>query len=167
MTIPSPSEEQLHKGTYVDLSVDFAAVDVEDTTTATAAASAEQRQQELHIADPLGSGFLWYTPPMSIEQSDHLTGGHHWVVSGHDMQVLTMTVPSGETVVTEVGSFFFGSSHIKTDVEFTCCRGGEGCQRICGGEDCVKLLLTNGGGQEGFVGLTPNFPAKIIPVKVG
>lgn len=141
-----------------EFSIDFAA-DSEELTSLTA-------KQEQEKADPMNSGFLWYTPPMAAERADHVTGGSHWIISGHDMQVLTTTVPRGETVTTEVGTFFFGSGDIKTDVEFTCCRGGEGCQRICGGESCVKLLLTNEGSQEGYVGLTPNFPAKIIPLKV-
>jgi len=61
----------------------------------------------------------------------------------------------------------FGSSDIKTEVELTLCRGGEGCQRICGGESCVKVLLTNDGSQPGYVGMTPNFPAKVIPIQFG
>jgi uncharacterized protein (AIM24 family) len=86
------------------------------------------------------------------------------------MQVLTTTVSPGQTVTTEVGSFFFGSGDIETTVELTCFGPGgctEGCNRICGGESCAKMLLTNKGAQEGFVGLTPNFPAKIIPLKFG
>jgi uncharacterized protein (AIM24 family) len=118
--------------------------------------------------DPLGSGFLWYTPPLASTQQ-HVTGGHEWCISGHDMQVLTTTVPSGESVVTEVGSFFFGSAGMKTAVELTLCgRLGcsQGCSRICGGESCVKVILTNEDSHTGFVGVTPNFPAKIIPVEV-
>lgn len=90
--------------------------------------------------------------------------------AGHDMQVLTTTVPPGTTVTTEVGSFFFGSAGIQTTVELTCC-GAAGCAtgwaRICGGESCVKVLLTNAAATEGFVGLTPHFPAKIVPLQFG
>lgn len=124
-------------------------------------------------ADPLNSGFLWYTPPMaSTTDGQHSTSdGHTWVISGHDMQVLTTTIPPGETFVTEIGSFLFGSSGVKMDVECTMCLcGNQGCKqawsRICGGESCVKLLLTNESSTEGFLGITPNYPAKIIPIKV-
>lgn len=136
--------------------VDFASQELTSLT--------QQEQDEVHKSDPLSSGFLWYTPPLAAHT--HEAGGHQWIISGHDMQVLTTTVPPGETVVTQVGSFFFGSSGIKTDVELTCCRGGEGCSRILGGESCVKLLLTNESAQPGVLGLTPGFPAKIIPLKV-
>jgi uncharacterized protein (AIM24 family) len=57
-----------------------------------------------------------------------------------------------------------------TDVELTLCSKegcGEGWSRICGGESCVKVFLRNSSGEEGYVGITPNFPAKIIPLKFG
>jgi hypothetical protein len=119
--------------------------------------------------DPLKTGFLWYTPPMATEQ-DHSTGGHAWNIVGHDMQVLTMTVPAGEEVVTEVGSFMYMSAFMETKVELTLCGGGgcaEGYNRIFGGESCVKVFLKNDTGEGGYVGLTPNFPAKVIPVSQG
>jgi len=71
-----------------DISIDFAAD--EELTSLTA-----EQQEDLRRADPMNSGFVWYTPPMALEHSDHLTGGHHWIISGHDMQVLSMTVPPG------------------------------------------------------------------------
>lgn len=121
-----------------------------------------------NLVDPMGSGFIWYTPPLAATE-EHSTGGQTWQISGHDMQVLTLSVPPNDIVVAEVGSFMFGSPFIKTDVELTLCtrKGfGEGCNRICGGESCVKVMLENESTQEGYIGLTPNFPGKIIPVKV-
>lgn len=145
-----------------EFSVDFATV--EEVTEL----SGEKEKEELHRADPMNSGFLWYTPPMAAQNVENAPGGsQQWIISGHDMQVLTATVPPGSTVTAEVGSFFFGSKDIETSVEFTCCNGAEGCQRIFGGESCVKLLLTNAGRELGFVGLTPGYPAKIIPIKFG
>ncbi|KAL3924822.1 MAG: hypothetical protein SGILL_000807 [Bacillariaceae sp.] len=124
-------------------------------------------EEDEEVFDPLSSGFIWYTPPLASETS-HKTGGHEWVITGHDMQVLSMTVPGGETITTEVASFLFGSSKMSTEVECTLCSPagcGEGWNRICGGESCVKLLL--GFEEPGYVGLTPTFPAKIIPIKFG
>jgi hypothetical protein len=118
------------------------------------------------IFDPLKTGFLWYQPPLASEQN-HNTGGHRWNIVGHDMQVLTMTVPGGQAVTTEVGSFMYMSPFMDTQIECTLCsRVGcvSGCQRICGGESCVKVFLINNTNGEGYVGLTPNFPAKIVPV---
>jgi hypothetical protein len=35
------------------------------------------------------------------------------------------------------------------------------------GESCVKVYLKNPSNEEGYVGLTPNFPAKVVPIKFG
>lgn len=118
------------------------------------------------LFDPLRTGFMWYLPPLASSE-DHTTGGHRWNIVGHDMQILTMTVPAGQQVVTEAGSFMYMSPFMETSVELTLCsREGfsEGCNRILGGENCVKVFLKNETGREGYVGLTPNFPAKVIPV---
>jgi hypothetical protein len=132
-------------------SVDFAAEAVPLTS----------EQEE--IFDPLKSGLVWYKPPLASEVSQK-TGGQEWCITGHDMQVLSMTVPPGETITTEVGSFMYMHAGMETKVELTLCSSGgcsEGCNRICGGESCVKVLLLSGTAEEGYVGLTPNFPAKV------
>jgi hypothetical protein len=150
-----------------EILVDFAAEEMQ-SLTAGGGAMTEAQKKDLYESDPMGTGFHWYTPPLAAHA--HETSGHQWIITGHDMQVLVSDVPPGETIVTEVGSFFFGSEGIKTTVDLTCFSGkggcSEGCGRICGGESCVKLLLTNESAQPGVVGLTPSFPAKIIPLKV-
>lgn len=143
-----------------EIAVDFAAAEVVPLTD----------EQQSNV-DPLESGFLWYTPPLAADPSPHSTNGHLWDISGHDMQVLTTSVPRRETIITEVGSFMFGSPGIETSLQLTLCGGGdggnkEGVDRIMGGESCAKVLLTINGPEDGFVGLTPNFPAKIIPIVV-
>ena len=113
--------------------------------------------------DPLKTDFIWYKPPLATETS-HTTGGQEWCVTGHDMQVLSMTVPPGETIVTEVGTFMYMAPGMETKVELTLCSAkgcSEGWNRVCGGESCVKVLLLNETGKQGYVGLTPNFPAKV------
>ena len=120
------------------------------------------KEQE-EVFDPLKTNFIWYVPPLASEVSK-TTGGQEWCVSGHDMQVLSMTVPPGETIVTEVGSFMYMHPGMETQVECTLCsmqKCGEGWNRVCGGESCVKVLLLNETGEQGYVGLTPNFPAKV------
>lgn len=126
-------------------------------------------EEEAEIYDPLKTDFIWYKPPLATEVS-HETGGQQWCVAGHDMQVLSMTVPPGETIVTEVGSFMYMHPGMETQVELTLCKMsscGEAWKRICGGESCVKVLLINETSDQGYVGLTPNFPAKVIPIKFG
>jgi Mitochondrial biogenesis AIM24 len=140
-----------------DIKVDIAAQEVVSLT-----------ENEYDIVDPMRSGFVWYQPPLSVTD-EHVTGGQQWQISGHDMQVLTMSVPANDVIVTEVGSFMFGSPGIVTEVELTLFgRNGctQGCGRICGGESCVKVLISNKSPSSGYIGLTPTFPAKIVPIKV-
>lgn len=99
--------------------------------------------------DPFKTGFYWYKPPLA-DDKQHSTAGHNWTISGHDMQVWTSTVPAGEQVICEVGSFLYMAPFMTTQVELTGC-GNEGCSRMCGGESCVKVLLINGSNQEGYV----------------
>jgi hypothetical protein len=110
-------------------------------------------RDQKNVVDPLGSGFTWYTPPMSYPGTRHASSGNNnrpdWIIAGNDFQVLTVAMPPNETVITEVGSFMFGSADITMNVELTLCSGCVGCQRICGGESCVKLHLINAGSQQG------------------
>eukprot|EP00934_Nitzschia_sp_Nitz4_P000138 Nitzschia sp. Nitz4//scaffold206_size41850//16184//17281//NITZ4_007420-RA/size41850-processed-gene-0.42-mRNA-1//1//CDS//3329541559//138//frame0 len=118
--------------------------------------------------DPLKTGFYWYQPPLASEK-EHKTGGHSWNIVGHDMQVLTMEVPPQEQVVTEPGSFMYMSPGMETKTEWVCDKVGcaDGCGRCCGGEAPCKVFLVNPVATAGYVGITPNYPAKIIPMKFG
>ena len=70
-------------------------------------------QREL---DPLKTGFVWYKPPLASTK-EHETGGHTWTITGHDMQILTSTVPAGESVITEVGTFMYMAPFMSTPGE--------------------------------------------------
>lgn len=140
--------------TEPEITVDFAAIAEEVVPLA--------EEVQSHV-DPLGSGFLWYQPPMASTKS-HVSGGHQWCISGYDMQVLTMTVPAGEHLTTEIGSFMFGSGQTETSVELTLCSRigfAEGIRRILGGESCVKVILTNSSNQEGVFGVSEKGCKKI------
>lgn len=55
----------------------------------------------------------------------------------------------------------FKSDEIKSTVE---CGS---CQRLCVGETCCKGVHTNEGSTDAFIGLTPDFPAKVVPINLG
>lgn len=102
--------------------------------------------------------FQVYTPVQQAENVDR------WEIAGTDMQVLHFgKFAAGEEIVTEVGSTFYLSPGVETTVD---CPPGDACSRICSGENCVKVKLANESGADGYVGLTPAFPAKIIPLRL-
>lgn len=117
--------------------------------------------------DPMNTGFKWYLPKETSFEDSHQMDGSKWTISGHDMQVLSASVPAGNTISTEVGTLLFAHPSMKTEVDLTLFQGAAGCQRICGGESCVKVNMTNEGTSDAYVGLTPNFPAKVIPLVFG
>ena len=80
----------------------------------------------------------------------------------HVVQVLVYKLGPGAKLTTEPGTFLMGSKDIETELTFDSC-----CMRYIGGESCVNSVLTNGGEEDGHVGLTSNRPAKILPVDLG
>lgn len=82
-------------------------------------------------------------------------------IVGADSQIITIEVKPGQKVECEPGSLMVMSSDMKTNVA---CGS---CSRIFAGEGICKVTYTNGGSTNGFVGLTPNFPAKVVPVQLG
>jgi len=101
--------------------------------------------------DPMNSGFKWYLPDVNAFVDNREMNGSKWTISGHDMQVLSVSVPPGNTVSTDVGSMLFSHPDMKMDVDLTLCQGATGCQRMCGGESCVKVNMTNEGGSDALL----------------
>ena len=55
----------------------------------------------------------------------------------------------------------FMSQNVKSDASFTC-----SCSRSLVGESCFEVEFENDSNSDGYVGVTPSFPAKIIPVEL-
>lgn len=130
-------------------------------------------------ADPFGTKFTVYNAakpkPEYIEEDmpeeDEEGGGGNflqskgpkWEIHGSDMQVLHIeNISSDSEFTTEVGSTMYLSPGITTNVECALC--GDAAPRVLAGESCIKVKLSNESSDEGYMGLTPNFPAQIIPI---
>lgn len=79
-------------------------------------------------------------------------------ISGNDCQILTISLASNQRIVSQPGALMFMSPQVKTEIE---CGN---CFRLCVGETLCKTVFHNEGREDGFVALTPSFPAKVIPV---
>jgi len=82
-----------------------------------------------------------------------------YFINGPDCQVLTVNLQPQQILRAEPGTMMHMSTNIDTDADCQPCN----CGRICSGESCVIVEFTPKDGP-GYVGLTPNFPAKVIPV---
>ena len=58
--------------------------------------------------------------------------------------------------------------HMSNDIKMVSKMGGlwAGMGRMGGGESAFKVHFKNSGNQPGYIGLTPNFPARIVPINL-
>lgn len=106
--------------------------------------------------DPFNTGFMPYTAVPAAPEP-------HWQITGHDSQVLTVLLEGNEKISTEPGTMMYMSNTIETEVD---CDPINGCGRWFAGENCVKVNLTNQASESAYVGLTPNFPAKVVGLEL-
>lgn len=82
-------------------------------------------------------------------------------VVGEDMQVLNIKMSAGETRMTEPGTFFMSTEDVELTTSCDDC-----CAKWCTGENPITTRLENTGSEEGYIGLTANYPAQIVPVSL-
>jgi len=91
----------------------------------------------------------------------YLVNGHtaNYFINGPDCQILTVNLQPNQMVRAEPGTMMHMSNNMETDADCQPCNFG----RTCSGESCVmvEFMAKNG---PGYIGLTPNFPGKVIPV---
>jgi uncharacterized protein (AIM24 family) len=84
-------------------------------------------------------------------------------IIGDDCQVLNIETTPGQQVVCEPGCMMHMSADTHTSTHLApCC----GCYQCCGGESIFKVHYTNNGQQNGYIGLTPSYPSKIVPINL-
>lgn len=82
----------------------------------------------------------------------------NYEITGPDSQILSFTLKPGEKVDAEPGSMMFMSQDISIATKMV------GCCRCCAGESCCKVIFENSGNEDAVLGLTPNYPSKVVPV---
>lgn len=83
-------------------------------------------------------------------------------IIGPDSQILQMVLQPGSHVMTEPGTLVHMADATTADLHWNSCE--KACTRCLVGEHCCLVSYTNSGGTVGFVGLTPSYPAKVIPI---
>jgi uncharacterized protein (AIM24 family) len=85
-------------------------------------------------------------------------------VLGSDMQILNLEVPSGDNqpkLVATPRSMNYADPSMRMSTDCGSCFG-----RCMSGETCIMASYRNSGDSPVYLGLTPNFPAKIVPLEV-
>ena len=97
--------------------------------------------------------------PWSVTSSTYT---ERYAIYGSDTQVLQVSLLPGESVGSEPGAMVYKADSIA----MTTGVGGfmRGMKRVLGGESFFRNTYTNMGSAPACISLTPDFPAKIIPV---
>ena len=84
-----------------------------------------------------------------------------YAVVGLDSQVVEVQLAPGETIRAEPGVMMHmhPNTSLKMEMQPMC-----GCKSVCAGESCCKVKYTNNDSAPQYIGLTPNFPAKVVPM---
>lgn len=110
---------------------------------------------------PMMSGFeIWSPSPPEASAPPNA----EFQISGSEFsQVLDIQLQPGEVVTAEPGSMLYMSSGMGLEADIG--GFGQGCKRCCcAGESFFRLHLVNSSSNVSKVGLTPCFPAKIVPI---
>ena len=75
------------------------------------------------------------------------------------MQIVNVKLEPGQSVEVSPGAMMHHGPSIYAKPKCSC-----SCGRFCTGESNVKINFENRGSEVEVIGLTPTFPAKIIPV---
>eukprot|EP00613_Pedinella_sp_CCMP2098_P009143 CAMPEP_0171648550 /NCGR_PEP_ID=MMETSP0990-20121206/36198_1 /TAXON_ID=483369 /ORGANISM="non described non described, Strain CCMP2098" /LENGTH=278 /DNA_ID=CAMNT_0012226145 /DNA_START=15 /DNA_END=852 /DNA_ORIENTATION=- len=102
-------------------------------------------------ADDLSGGMKLYLSEEVAEARYHVIGA--------EMQVVNLSLNTGESVEVSPGAMMHHGPNIYASPSCSC-----SCGRYCTGESNVKINFTNKGSDPETIGLTPVYPAKIIPV---
>jgi uncharacterized protein (AIM24 family) len=96
--------------------------------------------------------------------AEHNNDGAKYTISGDDSQLLQVTVAGGGMVTSEMKSMVMMSDGMRADLECGGC--GACCKRCCSGEDLCLATYKNNSNEEGYIGVTPRFPGKVVPVNL-
>lgn len=101
------------------------------------------------------------TSKINAEHAHPSSGIHKYAITGDESQIVTVSVPPGETVQGEPGSMMYLTSPLT--MKASC--GADWFGRCCGGEACCVLDFQNHTNETGYAALTTNQPlAKVVPV---
>jgi len=91
------------------------------------------------------------------------SANYNFGIEGSNSQVCTVNVPPGERLLSEPGCMFFMSNGIEAGAE---CAPGWFQRCCCMAENCFQVAFKNAAQEAQYVGITPNFPGKVIGINL-
>lgn len=104
------------------------------------------------------AGFKLLGPPPAYSDSIG------WEILGAESQMLEVSLKPNSYVSTDPGTMVHMSAGLKPNIH-TAGGCGQACARCCiAGESLLRVKYQNNSPEDQLIGLTPNFPARIIPI---
>ena len=104
--------------------------------------------------------FAW-RPNCSCCMLHARTQSHAELANAPNTQVLNVSVDAGESISAEPGTMAYMEQAIVNTVNCDSC-----FPRCCSGSSPIMGVFTNQGAEKQVIGLTPNFPAKVVPLNL-
>jgi len=86
---------------------------------------------------------------------------NHFEVLGNDMQILNLKLDGSQKIQSVPGAMAYMEPSVKMEVNCDECLG-----RCLSGSSCIMAAYANESNTPAVLGLTPNFPAKVIPLSL-
>jgi len=104
---------------------------------------------------PLPGSGMTEVVPKTVEGS--------YEILGADLQILNLQTPASMQLelASQPGAMMMMSENMQMETNCNNCFG-----RCLSGESCILVTYRNNGSVDGFLGLTPTIPAKIVPLEV-
>jgi uncharacterized protein (TIGR00266 family) len=115
--------------------------------------------EPLNDQTPLGQAGL-----VIMDPTQQYVPGASWQLSGDASQILEIMVQPNQVVSTEPGTMIHMSNAFIADIH-TAGGCGQACKRCCCANDSFfQVAYTNSAPSPQLIGLTPNFPGKVIAI---
>lgn len=107
-------------------------------------------------------GFELWVPPESPKYDED--GMPYYEIIGTDAQIVQFPVRAGRKVMCFSGAMAYMSKGMKMDCQLA--GFGKTFGRLVGGGSLFQITYTNETNQDGYIGMTPDYPGVIVPINM-
>lgn len=100
-----------------------------------------------------------------VDSKQIMKGNPNICIIGAEQQIMQVRLMPGESIMVEPGCMCYADAAIEKEVDMGECSD---CLKrsCCANESAFRVIWQNEGSQPHIIGLTPQFPAQVIPVNI-
>jgi len=107
-------------------------------------------------------GFELWVPPTPPEYAKD--GMPYYEIIGTDAQIVQFPVRAGRKIMCFSGAMAYMSNGMKMDTKLA--GFGKTFGRLAGGGSLFQITYTNDSSEDGYIGMTPDYPGVIVPINM-